>query len=535
MTTPPQNKQLVIDSRDLCDIDLLLNGSFDPVSTYMGSADYHSVLSDMRLVTGDIFPLPITLSTDMDISVGETVTLVDKYNYPIASLDVGEVYSPDIEKECTAIYGCADDNHPNIALLLSRKNHKYLAGKLTAINGVHHYDYKELRRTPAEVKALFKERGWNKVVAFQTRNPMHRSHMELTLSSLREAGEGAKLLIHPVVGVTQECDIDYYTRVNCYKKLLKYYPDDVVELSLLNLSMRMAGPREALFHAIIRKNHGCTHFIVGRDHAGPSYKKKDGSTFYGPYDAQELVIKHSDEVGIQLIKFKMISYIENLDTYLPADQITADMVVKNISGTQQREMLRNGEQIPEWFTYPDIADELRRSTRCDEQKGVCVYLIGLSGCGKTTIANHLKLKLLEQDNTRTITILDGDVVRQNLSKGLGFSKEDRGTNVRRIGYVASEIVKHRGIVICANIAPFDEDRVYNRGVIEQYGKYIEVHVDTPLAVCEERDIKGLYKLARQGIIKQFTGISDPFEESSNCDIKIGGVDLDGDLERIMRF
>ena len=527
------NKQLVLDSRDLCDIDLLLNGSFEPVSSYMGSDDYHSVLSDMRLANGKIFPLPITLSTELDISVGETVTLVDVHNYPIATLNVSEVYSPDIEKECNAIYGCVDDNHPNIAILLGRKNHKYLAGQLTVINGVNHFDYKELRRTPAEVRALFKERGWNKVVAFQTRNPMHRSHMELTLSSLREAGEDAKLLIHPVVGVTQECDIDYYTRVNCYKKLLKYYPDDVVELSLLNLSMRMAGPREALFHAIIRKNHGCTHFIVGRDHAGPSYKKKDGSTFYGPYDAQDLVIEHSDEVGIQLIKFKMISYIENLDTYLPADKITGDMVVKNISGTQQREMLLNGEKIPEWFTYPDIAEELRRSTRFDEQKGVCVYLVGLSGCGKTTLANHLKFKLLEQDNTRTITILDGDIVRQNLSKGLGFSQEDRSTNVRRIGYVASEIVKHRGIVICANIAPFDEDRVFNRKLIQQYGGYVEVHVDTPLAVCEERDIKGLYKLARKGVIKQFTGISDPFDESSKCDLKLGGVDLAGDLEKIM--
>ena len=526
-------KNIVLDSREICDLDLLLNGSFSPVYTFMNENDYHSVLENMRLTNGKLFPMPITLCSTSNISVGDTVHLVDEHNYPIASLEVDEVYSPDVEKECNSIYGCCDDNHPYIKRILENKDSHYISGKLTKINGVHHFDYPDLRRTPEEVRNLFKDKGWNKVVAFQTRNPMHRSHMELTLSSLKEAGEGTKLLIHPVVGVTQECDVDYHTRVNCYKKLLKYYPEDSVELSLLNLSMRMAGPKEAVLHGIVRKNHGCTHFIVGRDHAGPSYKKKDGSSFFGPYDAQDLFIKHSDEIGIKLIKFKMISYVENLDVYLPADKITDDMIVKHISGTQQREMLRNGEKIPDWFTFPDIADELKKKFDYEREQGLCIYLVGLSGSGKTTIANHLKNRLLEKDYTKNITILDGDVVRQNLSKGLGFSRQDRSTNVRRIGYVASEIVKHKGIVICANIAPYDDDRKYNRELIEKYGRYIEVMVGTSLKICENRDIKGLYKLAREGKIKEFTGISDPFEDSSQLDVMISGTNLDDDIQKIM--
>jgi sulfate adenylyltransferase len=524
---------IILDPRQLCDLDLLLNGSFAPVHTFMNEKDYHSVLENMHLTSGEVFPLPITLCTNNDIDIGSTLNLVDEHNYPIAYLEVNEVYSPDVEKECNSVYGCCDDNHPYIKRILQNKDSHYISGKLTKINGVHHFDYPELRRTPEEVRNLFKKKGWNKVVAFQTRNPMHRSHMELTLSALKEAGEGTKLLIHPVVGVTQECDVDYHTRVNCYKKLLKYYPEDSVELSLLNLSMRMAGPKEAILHGIVRKNHGCTHLIVGRDHAGPSYKKKDGSNFFGPYDAQDLFIKHSDEIGIKLIKFKMISYIENLDTYLPADKITDDMVVKNISGTQQREMLRNGEKIPEWFTFPDIADELKKKFDYEREQGLCIYLVGLSGSGKTTIANHLKNRLLEKDYTKNITILDGDVVRQNLSKGLGFSRADRSTNVRRIGYVASEIVKHKGIVICANIAPYDNDRRFNRELIEKYGKYVEVMVGTSLETCEDRDIKGLYKLAREGKIKEFTGISNPFEDSSQLDVMISGTNLDDDIHKIM--
>ena len=518
-------KTIVLTPRQICDLELLLNGAFAPVGSYMGELDYHSVLDNLRLTSGEVFPLPVTLSVDEEVRAGESIKLVDQCNYPLASLIVKEAYRPDVEKECTAVYGCCDDNHPYIKETLKKRDHFYISGKLTKENGVTHFDYNDLRRTPAEVKQIFKDRGWTKVVAFQTRNPMHRSHVELTKSALKEVGDDCKLLLHPVVGVTQECDVDYHTRIHCYKKLVKHYPPGQMELSLLNLSMRMAGPREALLHGIVRRNHGCTHFIVGRDHAGPSYKKKDGTSFFGPYEAQDMFIKYGKEVGIELVKFKMISYVANKGIYLPADKITKDMVVKHISGTQQREMLRKGEKIPEWFTFPEIADLLKKKYDKQRQRGTCIYLTGLSGSGKTTIANHLKTRLLEEDFTREITILDGDVIRQNLSKGLGFSRADRSTNVRRIGYVAAEIVRHKGTVICANIAPYDDDRLHNRKEIGKYGKYIEVHVDPGLAVCEDRDVKGLYKMAREGTISQFTGISDPFEESSDLDLRISGIDL----------
>ena len=527
---------LILNSRQLNDLDLLLNGSFHPLSGFMKSNDYLNVLNNLRLSNGEVFSLPIVLSVTSDFSdtidVNDEITLCDKYNYPIAKLNVEEIYQPNIELECTSIYNTIDDNHPYMKMLLENKTNKYIGGKVTAINGVNHFDFSEYRKTPQQLRELFKEKGWDKVVAFQTRNPMHRSHYELTKYALRKAGSDAKLLIHPVVGITQECDIDYYTRVKCYKKILSHYEKDSVELSLLNLSMRMAGPREALLHAIIRKNHGCTHFIIGRDHAGPSYKRKDSKSFFGPYDAQELVEKYSNEIGITLIKAKMISYVEGLDKYLPADEIPEGYSIKNISGTQQREMLRNNVKIPEWFTFPEIAKELE--IQFQNKTGLCIYLVGLSGSGKTTIANYLKNMLMEK-YSKEISILDGDVIRHNLSKGLGFSRKDRSTNVRRIGYVASEIVKHSGIVICANIAPYDNDRVYNRNLIEQYGRYIEILVDTPLKVCERRDIKGLYKLARLGKIKEFTGISDPFEKSSNCDLEISGIDLQLDISKIMEL
>ena len=375
------------------------------------------------------------------------------------------------------------------------------------------------------------------VVAFQTRNPMHRSHYELTKYALDKAGPNSKLILQPIVGVTQECDIDYFTRVKCYIKLLEYYPKDSVQLSLLPLSMRMAGPREALWHALIRQNYGATHFVVGRDHAGPSCKNEQGEPFYDPYGAHELLEKVKDQLQIKVVKSKLIVYVSTLNQYMPIDEVTEEhkQGIKMISGTEQRRLLREQQEIPEWFSFPEIIKELRKTVPTTNNQGMCIYLVGLSGSGKTTVSSHLVRELREYlTGGRQITVLDGDIVRRNLSKGLGFSRQDRSTNVRRIGFVASEIVKHRGVVICANIAPYHDDREYNRKLISKHGNYIEVFVNTPVETCEKRDVKGLYAKARSGEIK-LTGVNDPFETPENAEITLETESINQQVAKVIDY
>jgi sulfate adenylyltransferase len=516
-------KYILLNDRQICDLEMILCGAFSPLQGFMDQRDYTKVLNDMRLYDGTLWPLPVTLTVKEDsYTTGENVILCNQDHGHLASMTITDIYRPNIQQECLNAYGTDDTNHPYVKILMEQGGMWYLGGKVSQINsGIQHFDYQDIRMTPAEVKNLLSEKYQNPktVIGFQTRNPMHRSHFELTQKALRDSGDpDAVLFLNPVVGITQDCDIEYHTRVKCYKELMKYYNQKTTILSLLPLSMRMAGPKEALLHAIVRKNYGCTHFIVGRDHAGPSFKSKEGNSFYGPYEAQELFQKHAEEIGIIPLTSKMMVYVKNKQCYLPMDETTETDTVENISGTQQRSMLENNEPIPEWFTYPEISKILKEETT---KKGFCIYLVGLSGAGKTTLSNAIKQKLQELTTGRTITILDGDIIRKNLSKGLGFSREDRSTNVRRIGYVATEIVKHGGIVLCANIAPYEEDRQFNRNSINQYGEYIEVFMDTPLSVCEERDIKGLYNLARNGVIKEFTGISDPFDVPTNSELTFG--------------
>ena len=519
----------VLSRRLLCDLELLLNGGFRPLTGFLNENDYTSVVENMRLSNGTIWPMPIVLPIEKQIcesyKIGDEIILCNEENLPLAKLDIETMYKPELIKECQCVFGSADDNHPYVKIVMSYKNCLYIGGKTSKIRDIPHFDFCDIRLTPNETKEFFKENKWDNVVGFQTRNPMHRSHYELTRYAMKKGN--AKLFLNPVVGITQDCDIDYSTRVKCYKKLMIHYPEGDAKLCLLPLSMRMAGPREAVWHALIRKNYGCSHFVVGRDHAGPSYKKKDGSDFYGPYEAQELLLSVADEIGIKCILSKMIVYaINKKDSndckYAAIDTINEDdYTIMKISGTQQRAMLRNGESLPNWFTFPEIQEELVKEFKPSDKKGLCLYFIGLSGAGKTTIVNALKEKMGEYTE-RNISILDGDVVRQNLSKGLGFSKQDRSINVRRVGYVASEIVKHNGIVLCSNIAPYNEDRLVNRTLIENVGIYIEVYVNTTINECEKRDVKGLYKLAREGAIKEFTGISDPFEEPTMNELIIDG-------------
>ena len=530
---------VVVKGRSLCDLELLLVGAFSPLIGYLNRDDYLEVLENMKLKTGEVWPMPIVYrinESELNFWTSQKrVVLQDETNLPLAHFTIEDVYKPDLFKEVECVFGTSDTNHPYVKEILDNPDVYYVGGKVEMINKPFHFDFASLRLTPDEVKAEMKRRGWTKMVGFQTRNPMHKSHQQLTLRSLQQVknkypNEKCGLLLHPVVGITQACDVDYHARVACYKELIKTYAEDEVILSLLPLSMRMGGPREALWHSLIRKNYGCSHFIVGRDHAGPSYKTKEGKSFYGPYDAHQLVEEYSNQIGLDVIASKMIVYEANSQTYKSIEETNEDDDVKTISGTELRQRLKNRDEIPEWFTYPNISKILQKNTK--SSGGFCLYLIGLSGSGKSVLAKYLHESLSETFATKAITILDGDLVRQELSRGLGFSKQDRSLNVRRIGYVASEIVKHGGIVICSNIAPYQEDRDFNRQRIEQHGSYYEVFVSTTLSKCEERDCKGLYEKARKGIIKQFTGISDPFEEPIHSEFKFESNTTDDLKENI---
>ena len=515
--------------RQICDLDLLMNGAFSPLEGFLGEQDYEAVCNDMRLTSGVLWPMPITLDVSEEfageIGSGESIALRDPEGVLLAILEVTDIWTPDRASEAQRVYGTNDDTHPAVAHLMHASNPVYIGGRVRGIEPPTYYDFKLLRDTPSELRGRFRKLGWRKVVAFQTRNPLHRAHQELTFRAAREAD--ANLLIQPVVGMTKPGDIDHFTRVRCYEHILDQYPEQTTQLSLLNLAMRMGGPREALWHAIIRKNYGCTHFIVGRDHAGPG-NDKDGNPFYGPYDAQELFKEHEAELDITMVPFKMMVYVENKAEYLPADETEPTDKVLNLSGTEFRRRLREGLDIPEWFSYPRVVEELRRAHPPKHKQGFTVFFTGLSGSGKSTVANALMVKLLEM-GTRPVTLLDGDVVRKNLSSELNFSKEHRDLNIQRIGYVASEITKNGGIAICAPIAPYTATRRQVRETISPLGGFLEAHVATPIEIFEQRDRKGLYAKARAGLIKGFTGIDDPYEVPENPEIVIDTGELTPDL------
>ena len=506
--------------RQICDLELLLNGGFSPLDGFMGKADYNSVLKNMRLDNGALWPIPITLDITEEfaskIKDVEKITLRDQEGFTLAILTVTDIWEPNKDEEAQMVYGTTDSTHPAVNYLKNKSNKMAVGGKLEGISLPHHYDYQKNRHTPEELRSIFIQNGWDKIVAFQTRNPLHRAHVEMTMRASEDLN--ANLLIHPVVGMTKPGDVDHYTRVRCYKHVMKKYPENSAMMSLLPLAMRMGGPREALWHALIRKNYGCTHIVVGRDHAGPG-NDKDGNPFYGPYDAQELLIKFQDEIGIEMVPFKFMVYLPDEDRYESIESIEKGTEFKTISGTELRQLLDDGKGIPEWFSYKEVAQELEESRPPLTERGLTIFFTGLSGSGKSTLANGLLVKLLE-DGSRPVTLLDGDIVRTHLSSELGFSKEHRSINVQRIGYVASEITKNGGLAICAPIAPYEADRRVNRELISPLGGFIEIHVSTSLEKCEERDVKGLYELARKGVIKEFTGISDPYEAPTDAEIVV---------------
>ncbi|MGA9997765.1 MAG: bifunctional sulfate adenylyltransferase/adenylylsulfate kinase [Pyrinomonadaceae bacterium] len=506
-----------LSERALCDLEMLAIGAFSPLQTFMGRDDYLRVLDEMRLANGHIFPIPVTLPVEPDtkIQTGKDVALCNLKNEVLAILSVEEIYEWNKEEAALKIFGTRDLRHPLVAEM-HRWGRLNVSGRLRVLRLPRYYDFVNLRLTPAETRARLSEMGRRNVVAFQTRNPLHRAHEEMTRRAIEE--KDGVLLLHPVVGMTKPGDVDHFSRVRTYKILAeRYFERDRILLSLLPLAMRMAGPREALWHALIRRNYGANFLIVGRDHASPGVDS-EGKPFYGPYDAQELVQKFSEELGVGVVPFKEMVYLPTEERYEELSKVSKGARTLSISGTEVRESyLEKGERLPQWFSRAEVGDILARAFPPRSEQGVCVWLTGLSCAGKSTIAEILTTMLLEHG--RRVTLLDGDVVRTHLSAGLGFSKEDRDTNIRRIGFVASEIVRHGGICLCAAVSPYRTTRNDARSMVGT-DHFIEVFVNTPLEVCEARDTKGMYAKARRGEIKNFTGISDPYEPPQHAEIKI---------------
>ncbi|MHB1947705.1 MAG: bifunctional sulfate adenylyltransferase/adenylylsulfate kinase [Gammaproteobacteria bacterium] len=510
----------ILTPRQRCDLEMLLVGGFAPLSGFLTQADYEQVLTHSRLADGTLWPMPINLDVSEEfaqqVELNSEVKLYDPDNTLLAKIHVTDKWKPNKEREAQAIFGTQDLKHPAVNYLFNRAGSWYLGGSVQLVKMPKHYDFVELRHTPATLRTFFAELGWEKIVGFQTRNPMHRAHMELTLRAAQQIG--GHVLIHPVVGMTKPGDIDYFTRVRCYEKVLHYYPPNIASLSLLPLAMRMGGPKEALWHALIRKNYGCTHFIVGRDHAGPG-NDSAGKPFYDPYAAQDTVREFQKEIGIEMVPFQEMVYVKERKHYCANDELHPNETALTISGTQLRDALLQEGPIPDWFSFPEIIHELRESYPAKHKQGFTIFFTGLSGAGKTTLAQALIAKLMSLGR-RNISLLDGDVVRRNLTSELGFSKADRNLNIRRIGFVASEVTKAGGIVLCAAIAPYADSRNENRQLIAQHGGYVEVYLSTSLDACEKRDTKGLYAKARKGELKGFTGIDDPYEPPVNAEVTI---------------
>ena len=516
---------LTLSLKQQCDLEMISNGAFSPLSTFNNQKDYEEILLNNRLSNGLVWPIPIVLDVPdqflKSLDKNEYISLRNAEGFLLAILKVNEFWAPDKKEEANSVFKSNDPNHPGVDYLFNHTNNNYISGELVPIQSNKYFDFTHLRKSPQEVRDFFRLNNWKDVVAFQTRNPMHRAHFELTKLAMDE--HNSKLLIHPVIGISKPGDIDHFTRVKCYQHIIKYYPENSVELSLINLAMRMAGPKEALWHAIIRQNYGCNRIIIGRDHAGPGVNA-EGKPYYQPYDAQELIARYQEELEIKMVPFKEMVFAKNKKTFLPLDKIEQDDPIEKLSGTQFKEFLQQRTEIPNWYSFPEVIHELRKRFPKLHNQGLTVFFTGLSGAGKSTLANAIMYKLMETED-RPITLLDGDIVRQHLSSELGFSKEDRDIHVKRIGYVASEITKHGGVAICAPIAPYSNTRKVVRNMIDEVGSFVEIHVATPLSVCEERDVKGLYKQARAGKILDFTGVSDPYEEPENPEITVDTSDI----------
>jgi len=513
--------------RQICDLELLMNGGFSPLKGFMTREVYESVVRTLRLPDGILWPIPIVLDVPDPIagklSIGDHLALRDPEGFMLAVLNIEEIFRPDKMEEAEKVYGAASREHPGVRYLLEEVHQTCVGGTIEGIQLPLHYDFETLRCTPEELRRQFDKLGWRRVTAFHTSKPMHRIHREITLQAAKEAQ--AHILLHPAVGMTKPGDLHYFARVHCYEAILRHYPPNLAMLSLLPMAVRMAGPREAILNAVIRKNYGCTHIIVGPEHASPPGARDGSQRFYSLYSAQHLLGRFQDELGIQMIPIQEMRYVPDLKKFLPIEQVEREgRNGLKFTDRDLREHLGHNHDIPNWFSYPDVIAKLRRVFPERNKQGLTLFFTGLSGAGKSTLAKILYAKFIEAGG-RPVTLLDGDIVRRNLSSELGFSREHRDLNIRRIGFVASEITKNGGVAICAPIAPYTATRRFVRETIEQYGAFIEIHVATPLEVCEERDRKGLYAKARKGLIPEFTGVSDPYESPENPEIRIDTSEL----------
>ncbi|MGE0084819.1 MAG: bifunctional sulfate adenylyltransferase/adenylylsulfate kinase [Desulfococcaceae bacterium] len=514
---------ITLSDRQMCDLELLATGAFSPLKGFMIRSDYESVLDRMRLQNDMVWPLPVCLDISTlraaNLEAGQSVALRDGEGFLLGIMHIEDIWQPDREKEAVRIYGTDSPAHPGAEYLLRKSGAFYIGGSLEIVSLPLRYDFQQLRLSPSEVRSVCRKLGWEKIAGFHCRTPIHRPQFELTLRAMRQAG--ASLLLLPSADISQPGDFDHYTRIRCYREVSKRYPPDSHLLNLLPLASRMAGPGEAILHAIIAKNYGCTHFIVGHEHASPD---TENHSFYPKGEAQKLALEYAGEIGTEIMAFPEMVYLPFEDEYRFADQVQEGVQTISFSAFHIRNRIRSGRNIPEWATFPEVLAELRKSCPPPRRQGLTVFFTGLSGAGKSTLAKILYSRFLELGD-RPVTLLDGDIVRQNLSRELSFSKEHRDINVRRIGFVASEITKNRGIAICAPIAPYENTRSEIRKNIEAYGGFAEVHVSTPIGECEKRDRKGMYAKARAGMIKGFTGVDDPYEIPANPEIRIDTTHL----------